>query len=417
MPAITGSETPIVVGPREQLFHLLAEAAEIEHTLMCSYLYAAFSLKSGSGTNLTESEAAAVGRWREAILGVAIDEMSHLLLVANLSIAIGGRPHFARPNFPVASGYFPSGVVVKLAPFSVETLQHLIFLERPRGVRHADGDGFEPEEDYQREEAFHGLMPSVQDYGTVGRLYDALRANLVASSQRLGESSLFIGPVAAQVGREAVDLQGVATVCDLKSAIQAIDTIVEQGEGSSQDREDSHYHRFLMIRKEYRELLSRNPAFAPAWNVAESPVMRRPPEPQGKIFVDHPAAARVLDFGNALYAVTLRCLVQAFGRQGEHAGRIQGRYLAAALSLMHQLARVAAALVRMPASPEHSGVMAGLTFTMLRSVEPFLSGSSERHLMQERLREIREGAALAVQMAPQLAGIEAALDEILERLS
>ncbi|MGI4959524.1 MAG: ferritin-like domain-containing protein [Janthinobacterium lividum] len=35
----------VVVGSREQLLHLLAEAAEIEHTLMCSYLYAAFSLK------------------------------------------------------------------------------------------------------------------------------------------------------------------------------------------------------------------------------------------------------------------------------------------------------------------------------------------------------------------------------------
>ncbi|HSO41822.1 MAG TPA: ferritin-like domain-containing protein [Rhodospirillales bacterium] len=42
-------EPEILVGDREQLFHLLAEAAEIEHTLMCSYLYAAFSLKTRSG--------------------------------------------------------------------------------------------------------------------------------------------------------------------------------------------------------------------------------------------------------------------------------------------------------------------------------------------------------------------------------
>ena len=40
-----GPEPEIVVGTREQLLHLLAEAAEIDHTLMCSYLYAAFSLK------------------------------------------------------------------------------------------------------------------------------------------------------------------------------------------------------------------------------------------------------------------------------------------------------------------------------------------------------------------------------------
>lgn len=37
-------EPPITVGGREQLFNLLAEASEIEHALMCSYLFAAFSL-------------------------------------------------------------------------------------------------------------------------------------------------------------------------------------------------------------------------------------------------------------------------------------------------------------------------------------------------------------------------------------
>ncbi len=43
-----GDEPEILIGSREQLFHLLAEASEIEHTLMCSYLYAAFSLKDKS---------------------------------------------------------------------------------------------------------------------------------------------------------------------------------------------------------------------------------------------------------------------------------------------------------------------------------------------------------------------------------
>jgi hypothetical protein len=34
-----------VIDSREQLIHLLTEAAEVEHNLLCSYLYAAFSLK------------------------------------------------------------------------------------------------------------------------------------------------------------------------------------------------------------------------------------------------------------------------------------------------------------------------------------------------------------------------------------
>ena len=52
------------VGPsREQLFHELYEAAELEHNLMCTYLYAAFSLKAGVAEGLSEPEAAAVARW------------------------------------------------------------------------------------------------------------------------------------------------------------------------------------------------------------------------------------------------------------------------------------------------------------------------------------------------------------------
>ena len=45
----------VVVGSREQLLHLLAEASEIEHTLMCSYLYAAFSLKRAGDPGVPEA--------------------------------------------------------------------------------------------------------------------------------------------------------------------------------------------------------------------------------------------------------------------------------------------------------------------------------------------------------------------------
>ena len=68
-------EPEVVIGSREQLLHLLAEAAEIEHTLMCSYLYAAFSLKRREDANLSEQQADAVERWRKTIMDVAIEEM------------------------------------------------------------------------------------------------------------------------------------------------------------------------------------------------------------------------------------------------------------------------------------------------------------------------------------------------------
>ena len=40
------AETRLVVEHREQLWSLLVEAAQIEHMIMCQYLYACFSLKT-----------------------------------------------------------------------------------------------------------------------------------------------------------------------------------------------------------------------------------------------------------------------------------------------------------------------------------------------------------------------------------
>src|SRR6185436_6781964 len=111
---------------REQLIHRLYEAAELEHCLMCTYLYAAFSLRSGTEEGLSASEAAAVERWRHALLGVAIEEMGHLTAVWNITSALGGVPRFGRANFPLDPGILPAGMVVKLAPFGEEVLQHFI---------------------------------------------------------------------------------------------------------------------------------------------------------------------------------------------------------------------------------------------------------------------------------------------------
>ena len=243
-------EPDIVIGSREQLLYLLAEAAEIEHTLMCSYLYAVFSLKPATESGFLEREVKAIERWRKTIMGVAIEEMGHLLSVSNLMVAIGGRSHFTRPNFPVSPGYFPSGVVLQLTPFSFDTLDHFIFLERPTGVERADGEGFESI-DQERTQAHQGLMPSAQDYVTVSHLYEAIRANLVTFIERSGPEALFVGPVGGQIGPDIVKMQGIETINSLDSAGHAIDLIIEQGEGSPVEREDSHYQRFLGISRRF----------------------------------------------------------------------------------------------------------------------------------------------------------------------
>jgi Ferritin-like len=265
---------PFVIENREQLLGLLAEAAEIEHNLMCCYLYAAFSLKQSTSEGVTEAELATIGRWRGQILHVAVDEMGHLALVANLMAAVGGAPHFGRANFPIAAGYHPAGIVVKLAPFNRATLDHFIYLERPEGNDIADGAGFEPPRRYQRGATPGRLMPSSHDYDTVGQLYHAIRDGLDRLVRTHGEEAVFVGPPERQLGPELASLPGITRVRCAKTARAALDGIVIQGEGAPGHAEGSHYQRFLEIRREYEALAAARPAFTPARPAAHNPVMR-----------------------------------------------------------------------------------------------------------------------------------------------
>jgi hypothetical protein len=404
------SEPDIVIGSREQLLHLLAEAAEIEHTLMCSYLYAAFSLKRAGEPGVSEQQGEALERWRKAIIDVAVEEMGHLVIVANLTVAVGGRPHFERPAFPVAPGYFPSGVAVRLTGFGPETMEHFIFLERPQGEAGEDAQSFE-QGDYVREQARADLMPSAQDYATIGHLYDAIRANLEALDRKMGRDALFLGDVGSQIGPAVIDLEGVQPITCLADANRAIDVVVEQGEGSSVDSDPSHYRSFIAIRDELEQLTSADPRFAPAWPVADSPVLRRPADPEGKVFIHQPDAARLLDFACATYGLLLRCLVQSFGREGPDREVAQKALVSAAIDLMHVLGDASTRLARLPASPDLDGVHAGMSFTMLRGVEPLLARRAERRLLDER------AAALVGANADIGSHAQAALTRAAEKLA
>jgi len=118
------AEPTIVVQNREHLWFLLSEAAQLEHMIMCQYLYADFSLKQGEDEGLTPEQAAVVARWHVVLRGIAVQEMLHLALVANLMSAIGAAPLFGRPNFPQCSGYFPPTVQLDLLPFGEAALTH-----------------------------------------------------------------------------------------------------------------------------------------------------------------------------------------------------------------------------------------------------------------------------------------------------
>lgn len=375
-----------MAGQRDFLIHLLTEAAEIEHNLLCSYLYAAFSLKAADTPGLSAAEGKTVGGWRKAILGVAIEEMGHLALVNNLLVALGGAPHFDRPNLPVPPGYHPASFVIRLAPFSRETLDHFVFLERPAQAKVADGGGPYRHEGPGRRRTPGQLVPSTPDYETIGAFYEEIRAALHAFGEACGEDAFVARSADYQLSPEDVELSGLRVIRTIEDALQALDAIVEQGEGSSCEKDDCHFARFMGIRREWDEALAANAAFRPYHEAALDPVMRQPATGVERVWVTEPAAARLLDLGNALYGLTLTLLEHAY-----RPGLDRRRLVEGAMGLMHALSGIGSALVRLPAGPG-ADVNAGLTFAVPRNLH-FLPAERAAEFLSKRIACLHEAAA------------------------
>ena len=376
---------------REHVIGALYEAAELEHNLMCTYLYAAFSLKDGEAEGLTAEEAAAVSRWRRVLLSVAIEEMGHLAAVWNITSALGGSPRVGRGNFPLDPGYLPACVVVKLAPFNAETLQHFVFLERPHGSLERDGEGFTYERGYVRGVGGARLTPLGVDYDTVGTFYGDVGRGLRALVERYGEADTFGGDPGLQLSPEEVTLPGAKRVICLKTALAAFDAIVTQGEGAPRDSVGSHYQKFLSIRSELAALTARNPAFTPAFPAATNPVLRRPPRPEGRVWLENPEAVAAVDIGNASYGLMLRLLAYAYAVHGPSPEK--SLVVDLAIGLMQAIAPLAERAARLPAGPSNPHCNAGLSFVALRDAGALPPGPAARRLFLERFAQIAEGAA------------------------
>jgi CDGSH-type Zn-finger protein/uncharacterized Fe-S cluster protein YjdI len=375
---------------REAVLHAHYEAAELEHNLMCTYLYAAFSLKDAPTDGLSVEEVEAVRRWRGVLIGVAIEEMGHLAAVWNITSALGGSPRVGRTNFPIDPGYLPASVVVKLAPFTPETLQHFVFLERPHGSTEHDGDGFAAERNYVRGADTPRLVPMGINYDTVGEFYAALAEGLRGLATRYGESATFGGDPALQLSPREITLAGVKPVVCLKTALAAFDAIVVQGEGAPRDSAGSHYQKFVGIREEFQALKRRNPAFAPAFPAATNPVLRRPPRPEGRVWLENPEAVAVVDLANAAYGLMLRLLSYAYALRGPTAEKSLAVDLA--IGLMRAIAPLAERAARLPAGPSNPECHAGMSFTALRDSSALPAGIAAWRLFTERFSRLADAA-------------------------
>lgn len=381
---------PVLMPSREQLIHKLYEAAEIEHNLMCTYLYAAFSLKDGEAEGLSAEEAEAVARWRRVILDVAIDEMGHLAAVWNITAAVGGSPRFGRGNFPLDPGGLPASMVVKLAAFDEHVLQHFIFLERPLGSSEPDGAGFEPPRHFKRGALAPRVTPMGFDYDTVGEFYHMMEKALDIMVEKLGEKELFCGDPGLQLSPNEVVLSGAKPVLCAKTAISACDAIIKQGEGALEESSNSHYCRFVRVREEYTALKAKNPDFVPAHPSACNPVLRRPPNPENRVWIEDADAAAIVDIGNASYQTMLRLIGYAYVIRGPDPEKSLAVDLS--IDLMKAVTLLGESAARRPAGPSNPHCNAGMSFTALRDSAPLPHTASSRRVFVERMNELVRGA-------------------------
>jgi CDGSH-type Zn-finger protein/uncharacterized Fe-S cluster protein YjdI len=381
---------------REQLLHMLYEAAELEHNLMCTYLYAAFSLKSSADEGLTQAQAEAVTRWRDVIIKIAVEEMSHLTAVWNITSALGGTPRFGRGNFPLDPGYLPAGVVVKLAPFNAATLQHFIHLERPDGSLEPEGEGFSYERVFVRGTLGARLTPMGVDYETVGSFYATLGDSITRFVHTHGESVAFCGEASLQLSSHELGLAGAKPVLCLKTALEAFNDIILQGEGAPEHSisdQGSHYQRFAAIRAELQSLITQDTHFKPAHPAATNPVLRRPPRPEGRVWIEDAQATATVDIANAAYGLMLRMLAHVYTLPSP--SEEKSLTVDLAMGLMRATTHLGEHAARLPAGPSNPHCHAGMSFTALRDTSPLPAGIAARRFFKERLEELSE-ATLAL---------------------
>src|SRR5690349_20385154 len=394
------TEPPLQVGSREELVYLLGEACEIEHGLMCEYLYAQFSLKRAAGEGLTPEQVARVQAWEATLIDVIKQEMLHLALATNILTAVGAAPHFERPNLPILSRWYPEGVQIALVPFGERALRHFIYLERPEGMALDDAAGFAAARHAQPLTAADaGLVGVPQPWQTVGHLYRGIEAGLASLCARYGEDAVFIGPPRAQAVTDIFEWPELLAVTDLASARQAIETIVEQGEGARGDWIKSHFGTFVGILEDLLAEQAADPAFNPGRPV-EPAFVRLPPDVDAGTLIEDPATAQVADLANGLYEVTLQVLSRYYIHHGETAAEFD-TLARTAKHLMNWVMRdLGPVLTALPVGPSHPGQTAGPTFDIARPAIFLLPHQDPAwKIINERLDALQQACAFLSQRA------------------
>ena len=407
-------EINLNVNDREELIFLLTEAAEFEHTVMCTYLYAQWSLKRDESEGITTEEKAAIDRWRGLMRSVALEEMLHLTLVNNLLAAIGAAPHLSRPDFPVMRGPFPAEVDFHLAPFNEQSIEHFVYIEKPEGIDIEDGEGFIHAANYDRVVCNDLLTPTPRDYDSQGHLYHGIAQAICRLADEFGEEGLFVGHGEAQISSAEFPLPGLFEVTGVETAMKAIEEIVQQGEGAPAHRDDSHYARFAAIRDEFRALKAARPGFEPAHPAAVNPVLTEITDNENVIRITDPQARHLVDLGNSLYGLMLHATAQVCAPTPLPSG-LRQELSDVSAELMKLTSQVGEAAARMPIADPDDGTRAGLSFALPRSFGQLVQANAAQ-ILSERASELAEASRAFDETVP-LPGVADVLDELAGRLA
>ncbi|MBX5270307.1 hypothetical protein HJB99_16805 [Rhizobium sp. NLR17b] len=233
----------------DELKEFLFRAMQLEHATIPPYLTALYSIKPGVNQDATQ-----------VLRVIVVEEMLHLTIAANILNAIGGKPDLVRPDF-VASypAALPDGETdfkVGIQAFGREALAAFLKIERPaRRPEHLIGKGLIHRKTPPGITAL-GSHPRHEDFHfySIGEFYSTIEEGikyLEAEAHGAG-TTIFTGDRSRQITSEYYYSGGgeLFPVTDLKSALEAIELIIEQGEGDGggiyddDDHELAHYYRF-----------------------------------------------------------------------------------------------------------------------------------------------------------------------------
>lgn len=358
---------PPELNGRDYAIFLLRVAAEIEHGLMAQYLFAAYSLDPPSAP---PERHAVVRGWQETILGIAKEEMAHLVTVQNLLTALGGPLQFNREDFPNDNVLYKSGF--RLQPLSLASLATYVCAESP--------------EVWEGEQASEIKKLAEMETGgpvnRVGRLYAQL-VDVLGDATRVPASAFDRDSRAFQAswdewgrgyrqgerGRQgsadpdAPDVPElvIVTVDSRATAVAALQQVGEQGEGfgTPRNEDESHFERFLAIytaladlSEDERDALVRRVATNPTTDLDGPDVSPEPGDPATTSPISDPEARLWAHLFNVRYRKLLVSLSHAFELADERSDLgspgPRGSLIHRAFAEMYNLRSIAGLLVAVP---------------------------------------------------------------------